>query len=212
MRSIYTLGFGLILAIAGVNTAPAAPIAPTDYDTVVGTFGALVAGPSIDFFDAAGPMQNTSLENTVFFDDSVYTYVHTVTPSVNFVSEFNTAFDVLGFNGVAGWSFSDSLAAGGLGLGLGFEVDLDLDGTLDWETAGQLSGDLVLNPNGWGTGEAITFFFQSTLPPGTGTYNLINSETGSATSFAPQVPEPGTLLLLGGALMMLAVGRRRRIL
>ena len=38
-----------------------------------------------------------------------------MTPSLDNNSLMNTAFEVAGFTGVAGWSFSRALAAGGLG-------------------------------------------------------------------------------------------------
>ena len=206
MRSAHTLVLVLILSLASAGAASAAHIViPTDYDTVVGTFGPLFAGPTVDLFDAALPPPDTigSLENWVYFDGDIYTYVHLVTPSVDNVSEFNTSFPVLGFNDVAGWSFSDALAAGGLGLSSDFTLEHDGDDTLDWGTSGQLA------TSAWNAGESITFFFQSDLSPTEGAYQLINSEIGTATSFAPQVPEPGTVLLLGGALIMIALGRRR---
>lgn len=60
-----------------------------------------------------------------------------------------------------------------------------------------------------GAGESIPFFFQSTLPPGHGDYNIINHTVGSAESYAP-VPEPMALALFGLGLASLTAVRRRK--
>lgn len=198
-----------VLALLCSGTASAIPIVGVDWDTLAGTVGGLIAGPTSDVFVTApgAPIPSVgSITNNVYFDTSngIYTYTHDVTPSVPFASEFNTGFAVQGFNGVAGWSFSDAQAAGGMGLGGGFELDLDLDGTLDWETGGQLANV------GWGAGEKVTFFFQSVWPPQSGSYNLTNSEVGRAVSFAPSIPEPSTYLLFGSALALFALRRRKK--
>ncbi|MBI1357024.1 MAG: PEP-CTERM sorting domain-containing protein [Acidobacteria bacterium] len=194
-------------------SASASPIVGTNYDTVVGTFGNLIAGPTSDVFVAALPPPASigTLENWVYFDSTsgLYTYVHLVTPTIPFVSKFNTGFGVEGFNGVAGWSWSDALAAGGLGTGNGFMIDFGFDKSLDWVTAGNLNGS-VTNTNGWGPSEGIHFFFQSTYAPATGDYNIINGEVGTAVSYAPAIPEPSTVVLFGGALALFAIGRRRQ--
>ena len=128
-----------------------------------------------------------------------YTYVHTVNPSLNNNFLLNTAFEVKGYTGVAGWSFSDAPAAGGTGTLLDF-VLLE-PGQLGWlSTIGIL---------GWDANEPISFFFVSTKAPGLGDYNLIGLEAGTANSFAP-VPEPGSIALLGSGLVGLYTAMRRR--
>lgn len=67
--------------------------------------------------------------NKVFLKDGIYSYVHWVIPSIDLISELNTAFDVLGFTGTAGYDFGDAAAAG-----VSFLISEDPDGTLDWET------------------------------------------------------------------------------
>ena len=57
-----------------------------------------------------------TITNNVYFDGSLYTYVHTVNPSLNNNQVINTQFNVNGFTGTAGWSFSDAFAAGGSGI------------------------------------------------------------------------------------------------
>ena len=191
-----------LFALSSVS-ALAAPILSTNYDTLVG-IGGLFAGPISDDFVTASPPPPTigAAINTVYYDAQslLYTYVHEVTPTINNISEFNTGFAVAGFNGIAGYSFSQSAAAGGPGNGTGISIELDPDRTLDWS---------VDNANKyWDSGEKITFFFQSTIRPGLGDYNLVNSEVGTAVSYAP-VPEPSTYLLFGSALALLAWRRKK---
>jgi hypothetical protein len=192
-----------LLALSAVS-ALAAPIISTDLDTIFGSIGATVVPEITDVFTAAAPPPASigSATNNVYYDaqSGIYTYTHAVTPTINNISEFNTAFGVNGFNGVAGYSFSESAAAGGPGDGTGFSVELDADATIDWQ----------LDPNNkfWGSGETITFFFQSSYRPGLGDYNMVNGEVGTATSYAP-VPEPSTYLLFGSALALLAWRRKK---
>jgi hypothetical protein len=134
------------------------------------------------------------LENWVFADAdwTVYTYIEGVTP-VNIVSasEFNTHFGVNGFNGMAGYWDPDA-------AGVTFDIDHDPDGTLDWEVA----------TGSWDAGELVYLWYQSTAPPGWGDYNLIDGDVGTGSSYAP-VPEPMTLMLVGGGLLGLAGIRRK---
>ena len=195
--------FTCLLALTAVS-AVAVPIVPTDLDTVLGvSSGPLFAGPITDSFVAplGGALIGTA-ENNVYFNSTsgIYTYTHLVTPSINNISEFNTGFNVLGFNGVAGWSYSGSAAIGGPGDGTGYTVDLDPDGTIDWE----------LDPHNtfWDAGEGLTFFFQSDQRPGLDAYNLVNGQVGTAISYAP-APEPSTYLLFGSALAFFAWRRKK---
>ena len=193
-----------ICLLAASREASAVPVGPTDFDSWV--LGAPFAGPLTDVFDAAVPPPGTigSLTNNVYFDSATgnYTYVELVTPSINSISEFNTSFGIRKFTGVAGYSFTQATAAG-----TGFSINHSLlDGTLDW-------GALV--DDEWNAGEAITFFYVSAGKPRSSildTYQLINSEVGTAPSFVP-TPEPGSMLLLGSGLAGLyATVRRRRAL
>ena len=138
-------------------------------------------------------------ENNVYFDGTQYTYVHTVTPSLNDNSFLNTAFVVGGYTGVSGWSFSDAMAAGGNG---------DLTDFVVFEL-GQIGWLALFGPLGWDANEPISFFFVSTRPPTIGDYNIIGLESGTASSFAP-VPEPGSIALLGSGLVGLYTAMRRR--
>ena len=103
-------------------------------------------------------------------EGTVFTYVHIVTPGedapndppfnrpvgldeVEAATVFSTVRQANGFNGAIGFDREQALAA--LGEDGTIQVSDD-NGTLQWRVVG---GD------GWQTGETITFFWQSTLPP-----------------------------------------------
>ena len=188
----------MIALTVSVSAVPAIaiPVVATDYDTLA--TGGLIAGPLGDVFTVAAPPPATmgALVSNVYYDGSVYTYEFTVTPSIDNISEVNTGFNVLGFNGVAGYSFTDAAL-----VGTGFSIDLDLDGTLDFAT---------ITAGAFDSAEAVTFFYQSIIAPTVKDYNAIDGETGTAQGYAP-VPEPATLLLLGSGLTALGLlGRKVR--
>ena len=211
-----------VALLAGSSTAFAARITPTDLDGV--TKGTLVAGGvsgvTDDFLDQdSPPVKVGSLTNWVYYNSStkLFTYVHRVTPAKDYISEFHTTFDILGFNQVAGYSYSDSSAAGGLGIGgttsdADFRIDEDGDGTVDWATRQDASASGASAGLFFGIGDSIDFFFQSTFGPGVGDYELINSSTGVGTSFKPVLLPPAALMGLGllGGLGLLTSRRKRR--
>lgn len=149
---------------------------------------------------------------------TIYTYIHTVTPGVdsandgpfaqpatvaatNGVTEFRLAFSAQGFNGVAGYLFSDATTA--LGGADGLDIEQLADGSLLWTVSGSTSG--------WDTAQPISFFWQTTQPPSGpgGVYSISNGiVSGSGAGPLPTVvPEPSCLVVLtvlGGLL-----GRRR---
>lgn len=198
-KSIF--GFAAAAMFAGAGVAQAAPVTSVDFDTL--TLGSEVDSMSSSFSGGLG-----DLDSTVYFNEQVelYTFVLTVTPAHNNISEFNTAFDVLGFTGTAGYSFSDAAAASGSADGAGhFIIEHDPDGTLDWAIA-EINGGKYW----FGIGDSITFFFQSTLAPNaTDMTNMINGVTGSAATFA-FVPTPTAAVIGLPMLGLLGLGRRRR--
>ena len=192
----------LVFVTSLVAARPASAV-PVDLDLWLPTAGELFAGPMTDPFTVAMPPPPTmgTTTNNVYFDGTQYTYVHTVNPSLNNNQLLNTAFNIAGFTGTAGWSFSDSAGAGGSGAGDFVINDFD-----------QLSWTSLIGPGfGWDANESISFFFVSTRPPTIGDYNLIGLESGTAQSFSPSpVPEPGSIALLGSGLVGLYTAMRRR--
>ncbi len=87
--------------------------------------------------------------------DTVYTYVHEVTPAkgVESATLFRTARAAAGFANLVGYDAAEATAA----LGEDGKIDVASDnGALVWR---------VIGGDGWKAGETITFYWQSTLPP-----------------------------------------------
>jgi LPXTG-motif cell wall-anchored protein len=201
----------LLVLIGFLPLAEASHLPVTETDLATITLGGLIAGPTADDFLFVHPGTGVvtdvgDIVNEVYFNDvtDIYTYIHEVTPEVDNVSEINTAFVVLGFNGIGGWSFSDASTAGGAGDDTDITLVLDTDDTLDWTD--------ILPNDSFDSLESIRFFFQSTNPPALGGYNLLNTNSGFATSYAP-TPEPGSVAAIAGIALFGLIGwfwRRRK--
>jgi hypothetical protein len=174
----------------------AIPITPTNFDEIYDTLGTLIESKEVDIQGIVTTDIGDAI-NQVYYnlDTGIYTYVETITPSIDHISEVNTAFLVSGFNTVAGYSFTEASAAGITITSL----DLDPDGTIDWSAIG------------WQNSETLTLFYQSLYAPGSGSYNVIDSPGGSYGSFAPSpVPEPATMLLFTTGLAGMGLFGRKR--
>ncbi|MEL6603706.1 MAG: exosortase, PEP-CTERM interaction domain protein [Cyanobacteria bacterium J06614_10] len=162
---------------------------------------------------------------------TTYTYIHVVTPGVDFPNDppfpapetvlplsetevFRLAFPATGFNGVAGYSFSEADSA--LGSENEPTVEATEEGGLAWR---------IPTLAEWSSGERITFFWQTDRNPSGpgGTYGLAgtdadgDAQSGTAAGPLPmlfranRVPEPSAiapLALLGASLLTLRTFRR----
>ncbi len=129
-------------------------------------------------------------------EGTVYTYVHTITPGVDEPNDppfqrpvgldeveaatiFSTVRAANGFTGSIGYDREQVAAA--LGPDGSIKVQDD-NGALTWRVVG---GD------GWKTGEPITFFWQSTLPPeGTAQAYTLRADEKIAMASGPFPPKP----------------------
>jgi len=193
----------------GANTASAATLTSTDFDTL--DIGNLYAAEvTSSWTDVGSGADNGNLTAAVYLKDGIFTYALNLDPEFGSrISEFNTGFEVAGFTGTAGFSFSDVTAAGAPAASDAFSIDYEDDTTLDWNT----NLDYLYGNNFWRNGESITFFFQSSLAPDSeGTYNFL-SPVSQTSNYAPTaVPVPGAIYLLGYGMMGIgALQRKRRL-
>ncbi len=167
------------------------PVGPTVDTTLTNTSGEgvgdLISSVSCPSgFTVCAPPNNPA--------GTIYTYRHQVTPGVDFpndapfpspstilpltdVGTFRLNFSAEGFNGVAGYSFSD--AANALNDGVEITTTQNNDGSIAWDLS---------DGSGWDTNESITFFWQTTQPPSGpgGSYGIANaSQIGTAQGPLP---------------------------
>ena len=155
-------------------------------EVIVGPLGSVVS----DDFTTSSNQDIGDLNSSVFDNSAtgLFTYTHQVIPGVNDIDSFAVSFPASGFNGVAGYDFSQTGAAGGNGDETDFDISFNgiTNETITWNITG--GGDSFFD-----AGETITFFWQSTLRPvgPFGTYNLDNnSSSGNAIGPSPNAPNP----------------------
>jgi hypothetical protein len=184
------------------GSAVSAAVSPTDFDTL--ELGVLYTTELVsDWQQVTGGATGKLTANVYQNDNGIFTYqLDLAAASSTSPSEFNTQFSVAGFNGIAGYSFSDAIHAGSADTSQAFFIDHEDDGTLDWN-----ANIYQMREGFWAAAEEISFFFQSTLAPGEGGYNFI-SPASTATGYAP-VPVPAAILLLGSALLGLTAVRKK---
>ena len=165
-----TVVIGIAMSLVAARETSAIPIdiTPVDLDSWVG--GSSVIGSFDDFRVVMAPPPPPrppqtlgSIVSEVFYDGFDYTYVHTVTPRArsNDNEVFRTDFNVRGFSGIVGWSFSDALRAGGTGTDSDFRIS-NSSGRLWWIAGFDPTTD---PPSRWGALEPIAFFFVSSRSP-----------------------------------------------
>ena len=181
-------------APSGVLTPVVAPtpdkprtLVPADFATL--RLGAKIAGSEADGkFVSEGqtlaevtsyvacPEGVTACDPKTLPAETVYTYVHRVTPgkAVASTTLFRTARPAAGFANGVGYDNAQAAAA----LGPNGEIDVSADnGALVWR---------VIGGDGWKAGEPITFYWQSTLPPaGTSDAYLVESDGSVAIGSGP---------------------------
>lgn len=203
------MALGVGLAALG-GTASAGLVMPTDLDGI--TLGASVSNP--------GPKNLISyvgqLDMEVFYNagSGVYTYEIAALPLTGDATHLITPTNLYGFNGVAGWSYSDAVAAGGPGDATAWSIDWSGNKQLTWQFPAQEGGTNFLD-----SGESLRFFYQSTHAPINSGNHVMGVGLSSGTAFSgpkPQetapivtaIPEPGSwaLCLIGWT----GLARKRR--
>lgn len=216
VRNVTRLAVG-IAVVLGLMASPAAALPVTDLASVA-------LGGSVGYFSDMvwDPVEGNhgTLATRAYVSSGGYVYVATLDPIVSGVKFFQTTFlntgGVAGFTGLAGWSFSDAVAAGSATGGGAFTLGYKGDGSTDllWTVRNAVDGFTVAN---WDNQAPIRFFFESTYAPGLNDYyEMMNAVAGFAQGLAPDpnappatVPEPGTLLLLVSGLLAGGAWTRR---
>jgi hypothetical protein len=224
-RRAVLLSLGIAMGIvAAPGLARAGTIVPTDLGTLSGeTFSAVAGFPELTNVPVENQITGATiatLTNDVFLDTGAndpdfneYIYEETLTTLSPMGGSFSslTTQPLVGVNDVtkAGWAFSDATALGGTGTAADFVITLEVGNKLNW-TSG-------IADHQWTTGDSLTFFYESSLPPTTGLYFAQDDTNGEATSYVPtgvSVPVPaaasmGVVTLAGLALIVLR--RRNRM-
>jgi len=210
---------GLAVAVLGVSSPVGAVTLGANLDGI--SYGtAITPALTNDVLSSIPVFENHgTLTTQVFQNGSLYTYLATLQPMVSGISMFSTSFAVAGLTGSMGWSFDQAAANGANTVFPGFVTSANIftpsvEGGFVKFTVNAFASAICGpgSPCFWTTPDPskpgyflpITFFFQSTLGPGNGSwatdvYSMTNSFTGSGLGYAPgvaSVPEPTSLLLL----------------
>jgi len=217
-------------------TTPAnsARITPTDLATDLSTYGQEVYTLDGTFVGLSDQLPHANITSRVFSDGTVNTFLYEITPTnLGELSQVDLVQAFEGFTGVAGYSFSQVVAAtghlddpsiitspfcsGDPTPNCGFYLDTfaftilfdDTNETLSWSNA-------VSIPDWeWAQNVTVTFFAQSPVDWGLGDISLTNAvDLNTASTALPggtvPTPEPATLFLLGSGLAALGLYRQRK--
>ncbi|NMH61520.1 exosortase, PEP-CTERM interaction domain protein [Alteromonas ponticola] len=192
----------------GLNLGPAivGPVGPEVETSLTNENGNSVGDLSSSVNCPASFNQCVPAENPA---NTIYTYIHVITPgedapndppfhnplpveAFDDVQKFNLGFSASGFNGVAGFSFSDAADAGVM-----FEINVNEQDQIIWET---MTAD-------WDTGESIRFFWQTTQAPSgpDGSY-AISNEVGEGVGEGPLPSVPINVTEPFAAIMFILIG------
>lgn len=190
------------------------PVGPEVETSLVNSVGQAIGDLASSVSCPAGLLECSPPSNPA---GTIYTYVHQVIPGIDLpndppfpnpvevtafanVSEFTLGFSASGFNGTAGYSFSEAAAAD-----VSFDIDISASGMLRW----------IANSANWGSNQQVTFFWQTTQPPvgPGGTYTIANAQdSGSGAGPLPlaiEVMEPDISAWLFASLLALLVANSR---
>ena len=199
VRRMSNLMMVAVVLMAGTNLQ-AISITPADLDNII-------LGVSVD-----NPAGTNLIPSTVgtfdaeVFHGSEYTYVFQMNPTVDNVREILSPIFLKGFNGVAGWSYSEAFAAGGPADGTAWALALTSNDRLRWDLPAQDSASHFFDAS-----ESISFFYQSAYGPAdvNGNYNLAATGTAGFASGPMPAPEPATLFVMTAAGLSSLLRRRQ---
>ncbi|GEM_PF-6219852 len=206
MKALKVVGICLLMVLfAWATSAQSAFAGEIDCSLSGGMCGAIDFGSQVNSLGSpvtGAPGWTGSVTSTVYFNsgDGLFTYVYSFAlntqvggPPDSF-STFNNQLQEL-FGSTLDFGLVTNLTSSGVTLGPpGFSFDVYNSHTLQ---VGAVSGLSLTNPD-------FTFYAQSDLAPGPGTFDGFDGGVGSGNSLDPTVPEPASVALFGTGLLLMA--------
>jgi hypothetical protein len=194
------LSFALMVGPAAAIPAPSLQNCPTfagcgfgfanltdfaDPNTGAVSFG----GPAVNGISVDGVARETSA--------GIFTYVYRVTAGTTAITQLDLFTDTnVNLFDVGSYGTIDDLSNGGV--------------TADFQNLASVFRVLPSGLVSTDFSRVLGFYGQSTFGPGEGGFTVIAGQTGSGTTTLAQVPEPGSLLLLGVGSLLAAPWLRAR--